>query len=154
MGVLIVSDNVTEVETLNGTFYLRNVHYPDVCKGPHCVVHNPIEPTKNRVLLWRADRLLFEEICSCGVGHPAEEEYGRLSGTDLVHGCCGIAGHCRPWRLSVRQRYEAAECDKALIFQYDGEWFAYSPTHGSWLGEVFNTFDEAKEYVCKTPRET
>ena len=148
-----MNDSVTEVETLKNTLYLRNVHSSEACAGRYCIIHNPVKPTKNRVLLWRADRLLFEEICSCGVGHPAEEEYGRLSGTDLVHGCCGIAGHCRPWRLSVLQRYEAAEGDKALIFQYDGEWFAYSPTHGSWLGEVFNTFDEAKEYVCKAIKE-
>ena len=156
MGVLIVSDNVTEVETLNGTFYLRNVHYPDVCKGPHCVVHNPIEPTKNRVLSWRDDRGIFEEICSCGIGHPLEEYYSYLDDVHLTHGCCGIASHCRPWRkkLSIRQRYEMSDGDRVLIFRSsDQDWIAYHP-NGMWLGERFATFEEAREYVCKTLRET
>ena len=151
-----MSDSVTEIRTLGDTVYFPNVHDEHLCMGSHCIVHNPVEPTKNRPLLWRSDRGFFEEICSCGIGHPAEEEYTHLSNTDLVHGCCGVAGHCRPWhkKLSVQQRYEAGKSDRALIFRYsDQDWIAYHP-NGMWLGERFATFEEAREYVCKTLRET
>lgn len=143
------------IRTKLDVYCFEKTHDSMGCNGKYCIIHRPIKPTEERYLIWRGDKAMFDEVCSCGIGHPAEEEYGRLSGTDLVHGCCGIAGHCRPWRkkLSIRQRYEMSDGDRVLIFRSsDQDWITYHP-NGMWLGERFATFEEAKEYVCKAIKE-
>lgn len=75
---------------------LQNTHPASKCAGRPCVLHSPIE--SDMPLFWRNDRGIFERICPCGIGHPAEEQlsYWREIGQEFqaVHGCCGIAGHC------------------------------------------------------------
>lgn len=83
-----------KVETRNGTYVLHNVHDASLCSNWCCIVHNPIFPTPKRNLVYRDDLRMFEEICSCGIGHPCQEDAERLPDIELVHGCCGKEGHC------------------------------------------------------------
>lgn len=85
-----------KVEHKGGVIHLKNVHTPDKCSGRSCVIHNPLTPNMDRVLVWRDDRGFFEEICEHGVGHPTPEdiEYRVSTGWGvLVHGCCGCCWH-------------------------------------------------------------
>lgn len=72
---------------------LRNVHTKAKCAGERCVIHNQSDHhMKTWPLHWRADRGIFERICSHGIGHPDPDQfdYLRLLGLDEgTHGCDG-----------------------------------------------------------------
>lgn len=86
----------TTVFTRNGSIEFVGVHPASQCAGETCIIHNPVVPTAKRNLLWRSDRGFFEEICSCGIGHPTIEsvEFWDKIGAQYnsAHGCCGE--HC------------------------------------------------------------
>ena len=68
---------------------LVHVHDPSRCQGRWCVIHNPMPgPWDAWPTHWRSDRGIMERVCPHGTGHPVAEDYGRVSGWELVHGCC------------------------------------------------------------------
>lgn len=73
---------------------LQNVHLESSCRGRACTIHRPTNHhMRNWPLHWRQDRVLFERICSHGIGHydPDQEEFWRETGQEaqMVHGCDG-----------------------------------------------------------------
>ena len=76
-------------------FSLTNVHEADRCQGQWCILHKPLIPLEDRVLIWREDRGIFEQVCEHGVGHPVVEDEIWKPDYELVHGCCGC---CDAWR--------------------------------------------------------
>jgi hypothetical protein len=89
----------SEVIHLEDDDFLLKVHHGSKCKGRSCVIHNPTEHSMRKLPLhYRADRNIFERICSHGVGHPDPDqrdffyEQGFLSAEvcehdDLVKDC-------------------------------------------------------------------
>lgn len=78
---------------------LNNIHLRDKCAGRPCVIHAPSDHAQSKFpLIWRNDRGIFERLCPCGIGHPDadQEQFWIESGQEwqLIHGCCGIEGHC------------------------------------------------------------
>lgn len=91
---------------------ITNVHAPDKCEEPWCVIHNPVPgPWNDWKTHWRGDQRIivelrgqilevpvdiwrgFERRCPHNVGHTAVEEI--LRGNKHMHGCgcgcpCGI----------------------------------------------------------------
>ena len=74
-------------------FSLTNVHEADRCQGQWCIIHKPLIPLENRVLVWRDDRGIFEQVCEHGVGHPVVEDETWKPDYELVHGCCGCCAN-------------------------------------------------------------
>ena len=83
-----------DLYSLGGDLFLQT-HGPAVCKGEHCVLHNPSD---HHMIGWpiyfRGDKhFLAERICRHGVGHPDPDSLGYAiragTGRSLgVHGCC------------------------------------------------------------------
>jgi hypothetical protein len=78
---------------------LENTHPEVRCAGRACVLHNPTDhPQRRFPLHWRNDRVMFERICPCGIGHPDADQYSYWEEIGAihegVHGCCGIKDHC------------------------------------------------------------
>lgn len=67
--------------------YIINVHRMEDCSGICTIHYHTMHPLKNRPLLWRNDRAIFEHICTHDVGHPCPDSLGLDDG---IHGCCGI----------------------------------------------------------------
>lgn len=73
---------------------LSRVHDPDSCAGEQCNIHNRPEKYHHLNLNWRTDRGILEQLCECGIGHPAPGSEKFLPWYEFRHGCCG---HCTDW---------------------------------------------------------
>lgn len=85
--VIIRGSDVIHLE--DGDFLLK-VHHGSKCKGRPCVIHNPTEHGMRKLPLhYRADRNIFERICSHGVGHPDpdQRDYFYEQGFNSVEVC-------------------------------------------------------------------
>lgn len=85
-----------------GALVMR-VHDREQCesRASACVIHRPSDHSMREFRLhWRADRGIFERICSHGVGHPDPDQYGywverwgeREAEAQMIHGCDGCCG--------------------------------------------------------------
>lgn len=67
---------------------LTNIHKREVCRGPHCVIHNPSDHNlRDWPTHWRSDLGMFERICpEHGVGVPDPDDPNSQG---YVYGSCG-----------------------------------------------------------------
>lgn len=86
-GPTVEKDPNKEEFTDNFGHTLINVHRRDDCNPP-CTIHAHSEHVlRDKPLLWRNDRGIFEHMCEHGIGHPCPDS---LPKTDSgVHGCDG-----------------------------------------------------------------
>jgi hypothetical protein len=72
---------------------IYQVHLPDKCAGTHCPIHNRSDHAMRAFpQYWRADRIIMERTCPCGIGHPDPDSPWPDGDANWIHGCCGI--HC------------------------------------------------------------
>lgn len=92
---------LTDAEGRSFEGLLKSHELLDCAPNP-CPLHAPsAHHMRAWRLHWRADRLLMERMCECGIGHPDPDHLSyieRTRGTEAreaegVHGCCGC---CRP----------------------------------------------------------
>lgn len=83
---------------LSGRQGMMAVHHETLCYPP-CPVHAPSDHRLNEApLIWRADRRMFERMCSHGTGHPDPDDLAFKEKTMSeqmyksrafgIHGCC------------------------------------------------------------------
>lgn len=88
-------------DQLEDSEYRLVTHHQNACKGEVCNIHSRPEKYHHLKLNWRADRGLLEQLCSCGIGHPAPGTERFLPWYEFVHGCCGC---CTDWYAYIPER--------------------------------------------------
>lgn len=87
--VIIIVPEETRLE--DGTM-LRH-HRKDQCDGNCCLHGTSVHQQCKQPRVWRTLGRYIEHQCPCDIGHPCGCHID-YSGSDGVHGCCGIDGHC------------------------------------------------------------